>query len=253
METITIRELEPSDGRMVEFAFGHLSERSRFLRFFGSKPQLSPRDMSRLLSVDHWHHEALIAFSPPPRAPIAIARYVRLEDDFEAAEVAITVVDGWQRRGVGSALLAALTARARSAGIRRFHMSMLRENVGARALARKVAAANGPATMTAAGSVVELSYWICRRRLTAAPYSLSGASLDPAGSSDPDGSPPPSPPSAPTPTGVGCGAGSITVSLTSASDAVLGSPSSPAGQSTITVEPDGTCERRTKSASGSSM
>ena len=242
MEAITIRELEPSDGRMVEFAFGHLSERSRFLRFFGSKPRLSPRDMSRLLSIDHWHHEALIAFSPPPRAPIAIARYVRLEDDFEAAEVAIAVVDGWQQRGVGIALLAALTERARAAGIRRFHMSMLRDNVAARALARRLGPPNKPATVVAAaGNIVELS------------YSLAGASSDPAGlSSDPADSPPLSPPpSAPTPTGVGWGAGSITVSLTSAS-AGGAAPSSPNGQSTITVEPDGTCERRTKSASGSS-
>ena len=117
---ITIRPLEPSDRRIVAFTFGHLSERSRFQRFFAPKPALSPRDMSRLLNVDHWHHEALIAFSPPPRAPIGIARYIRL-DEFDAAEVAIAVVDGWQHRGVGIALLAALTERARSAGIRRFH------------------------------------------------------------------------------------------------------------------------------------
>jgi len=237
---ITIRPLEPTDRRVVEFTFGHLSERSRFQRFFAPKPALSPRDMRRLLNVDHWHHEALIAFSPPPRAPVGIARYIRL-DEFDAAEVAIAVVDDWQRRGVGMALLAALTERARRAGIRCFHMSMLRENVGARALARKFGPPSQPATVvTAAGNVVELS------------YSLSGASSDPAGSSEPAGSPPDSlPPSAPTPTGVGWGSGSITVSLTSASGP--GSPpSSPAGQSTTTVEPDGTCERRTKSASGSS-
>ncbi len=149
------------------FAFEHLSERSRFLRFFAPKPVLSSRDLSRLLSIDHWHHEALIAFSPPPRAPIGIARYIRLQDDFEAAEVAIAVVDSWQHRGVGVALVSALTERARSAGIRRFHMSMLRENVAARALAHHHF---GPATVVAAaGSVVELNYWIDRRRLTAAP------------------------------------------------------------------------------------
>jgi RimJ/RimL family protein N-acetyltransferase len=247
---ITIRELRASDRRALVFAFEHLSERSRVQRFFSPKPVLSARDLSRLLDVDHWHHEALIAYSPPPRAPIGIARYVRL-DEFDSAEVAIAVVDGWQHQGVGIALLAGLTERARSAGIRRFHMSMLRDNVAARALAHHL----GPATVVAAsGSVVELRYSIDRRRLTAAPQSLAGPSSEPAGpSSEPVGSPPLSPPpSAPTPTGVGAGAGSITVSLTSASAGGV-APSSPAGQSTITVEPDGTCERRTKSASGSSM
>ena len=103
--------------------------------------------MSRLLDVDHWHHEALIAYSPPPRAPIGIARYIRL-DDFDAAEVAIEVADGWQHQGVGIALLVALTERARSAGIRRFHMSMLRDNVAARALARKLSPPNEPPTLS---------------------------------------------------------------------------------------------------------
>jgi RimJ/RimL family protein N-acetyltransferase len=232
---ITIRELAPSDHRAVAFAFARLSERSRYQRFFTTMPDLPARDLARLVDVDYWHHEALIAFSPPPRTPIGIARYVRLAD-FDAAEVAITVVDGWQRHGVGTALLAALTERARAAGIRRFHMSMLRDNRAARALAGHV----GPATVVAAaGNVVELS------------YSVAAGSSAPAGSSGP-GSSLPSPPSpAPTATGCGFGAGSITVSLTSPSLS-LPSPSTDVGQSTTTVEPDGTCERRTKSASGSS-
>lgn len=169
VEPITIRGLEASDRRALTFAFQHLSERSRLQRFFAPKPVLSPSDMSRLMNVDHWHHEALIAFSASPRAPIGIARYVRL-DEFDAAEIAIAVVDGWRRRGVGIALLTALTERARSAGISRFHMSMFRDNVGARALARKLGPPNQPATViAAAGNVVELGYSISRRRLTAAP------------------------------------------------------------------------------------
>ena len=155
---ITIRELQASDHRALTFTFQHLSERSRFQRFFTPKRVLSARDMNRLLSVDHWHHDALIAYSPPPRAPIGIARYVRL-DEFDAAEVAVEVVDGWQHRGVGIALLAALTERASSAGIRRFEMSILRENVAARALARHFAPT---AVIAAAGNVVELSYSLGR-------------------------------------------------------------------------------------------
>jgi acetyltransferase len=192
MATITIRELLPSDHRALVFTFRHLSEQSRYQRYFTVKPELPSRDLARLVDVDHWHHEALIAFSPAPRAPIGIARYVRLEE-FDVAEVAIEVVDGWQRHGVGSALMAALTQRAVRAGIRRFHLSILRDNAGARALARKLAPQTPapPATvLAAAGNVVELT------------YSLSGASSGPAGSSG-AGSPPPSPPSAPTPTGVG--------------------------------------------------
>jgi len=155
---ITIRELEASDRRAVAFTFGHLSDRSRYQRYFSPKPFLSARDLSRLLNVDHWHHEALIAYSPPPRAPIGIARYVRL-DEFDAAELAIEVVDGWQRHGVGTALLAALQERALRAGIRHFSVSMLRDNLGARALAGHI----GPIeSRAAAGSLIELMLAICR-------------------------------------------------------------------------------------------
>jgi acetyltransferase len=234
---ITIRELAASDSRSVAFAFGRLSPQSRYQRFFTAKPELAPQELARLMNVDHWHHEALIAFSPPPRSPIGIARYVRL-DDFEAAEVAVEVVDSWQRQGVGRALIARLTERARAAGIRRFHMSMLRDNHAARALAGHF----GPATVvSAAGNVVESTYSV----------SAGSSSGRPAGSSGSGSSLPPSPSPAPTATGCGFGAGSITVSLTSAS-AGGSPPSSPVGQSTITVDPDGTCWRRTKSASGSS-
>ena len=241
MTPITIRELDASDQRKLAFTFGHLSDRSRYQRYLTAKPVLSARDLTLLMNVDHWHHDALIAVSPPPRAPIGIARYVRL-DEFDTAEFAIEIVDGWQRRGVGTALMYALRDRAIRAGIHHFTVSMLRDNAGARALAAHLGPLEAAA---AAGSLVELRFGLG--------YSLCGASSEAAGpSSDPDGSPPLSPPpSAPTPTGVGAGAGSITVSLTSAS-AGGSAPSSPAGQSTITVEPDGTCERRTKSASGSS-
>ena len=211
MPAITIRELRPSDQRAFAFTFGHLSDRSRYQRYLSPKPFLSARELSHLLDVDHWHHEALIAYSPPPRAPIGVARYVRL-DEFDTAELAIEVADAWQGHGVGTALLAALQERAIGEKCRR----------------------TSPQTGMARSC-----------------YSDSGASSDPAGSSDPADSPPASPPpSAPTPTGVGAGAGSITVSLTSPSGG--DAPSSPVAQSTITVEPDATCWRRTKSANGSS-
>jgi RimJ/RimL family protein N-acetyltransferase len=155
---IAIRELRPADHRALVFAFGRLSERSRYQRFLTARPELPARELARLMNVDHWHHEALIAFSPSPRSPIGIARYVRL-DEFDAAELAIAVVDGWQRLGVGTALLAALTERARAAGIRRFHMSMLRDNQAARSLARKLGSPAQPATVVAAaGNIMELSY-----------------------------------------------------------------------------------------------
>ena len=134
---LLVRELAACDRPALAFVFGRLGPRSRYQRFLAAKPELDARELERFARVDHWHHDALIAFSPPPRAPVAVARYVRLED-FDTAELAVEVVDAWQRRGVGRALVLALRDRALRAGIRRFRATLLRENRGARALVREL-------------------------------------------------------------------------------------------------------------------
>jgi GNAT superfamily N-acetyltransferase len=149
---VVIRELTRSDRAAVAFAFSRLGKRSRRQRFMAFKPSLSPRELDRLTDVDHWHHEALIALSPPPRAPVGTARYIRL-DEFDIAEVAVDVVDAWQQRGVGRALMLALRERALRAGIRGFRATMLRDNRGAQALSREL----GPRThVSASGPEIEV-------------------------------------------------------------------------------------------------
>ena len=51
---------------------------------------------------------------------LGIARYIRDTEDPEVAEIAVAVVDDWQGRGLGTALLTRLLDRARDEGIRRF-------------------------------------------------------------------------------------------------------------------------------------
>ncbi len=149
---LMIRQLSGSDRAALEFEFRRMCERSRYQRFLAVAPRLSPRDLELLLDVDHWHREALIAFSAPPRTPLGTARYVRL-DDFDAAEVAVEVVDGWQRQGVATKLLEALRDRALRAGVRRFTATILRDNKAAHALTRHLGT---PKVTAAKGSLVEV-------------------------------------------------------------------------------------------------
>jgi RimJ/RimL family protein N-acetyltransferase len=130
-----LRPLSPLDRRAVVFWFGRLGAGSRNQRFLAQVRELSPVQLERMVQVDHWHHEVVIAYSPVPRMPIGVAEYVRLKA-FDEAELAVAVVDDWQRRGVGSALACALSERALNAGIRRFTAAMLRGNGGALAVAR---------------------------------------------------------------------------------------------------------------------
>jgi GNAT superfamily N-acetyltransferase len=59
---------------------------------------------------------------------VGVARYIRSPDRLDAAEVAITVADEWQGRGVGTTLLRRLARRARAAGIGAFVATCLAGN-----------------------------------------------------------------------------------------------------------------------------
>jgi RimJ/RimL family protein N-acetyltransferase len=130
---MTVRPLDRSDRAAVAFVFARLSARSRYQRFMFPRRDPTRAELERLVSIDHWHQESVIAFAEAPRRPIGEARYVRL-DEFDVADIAVEVIDDWQRRGVGRALLRELRDRALRAGIRHFHASMLAENRGARVL-----------------------------------------------------------------------------------------------------------------------
>jgi RimJ/RimL family protein N-acetyltransferase len=138
---IEIRELTRFDRAAIDYELRHLGENSVFQRYLRLDHRLALSEADRLKGVDHWHHEGLIAFSCCPRRPIGLVEYVRLKD-FDTAELAISVVDGWQRRGVGRQLTMELRDRARAAGIRRFRATIMRGNRGAMALAREL----GPVT-----------------------------------------------------------------------------------------------------------
>ena len=81
---------------------------------------------------------------------MGIARYIRDADDPQTAEVAVTVVDDWQGRGLGTELLAELTDRARPAGICRFTALAAADNAAIARLLRKAdgsVVGRGPGTV----------------------------------------------------------------------------------------------------------
>jgi RimJ/RimL family protein N-acetyltransferase len=116
---------------------------SRYRRFLTSIDDLSPRQLSYLTHVDHSSHEAIGALDAVSGDGIGIARYVRDPDDPQLAEVAVTVTDAWQGRGVATALLERLAARARAAGIERIAARMIVGNDAARRLIERAAVITG--------------------------------------------------------------------------------------------------------------
>jgi len=125
---IEIRRLRPSDAPVLRSAFEHLSAESRRLRFISSKDQLSERELRYLTDVDGHFHEALAASDPRTGEGLGVARFIRLQDEPHVAEVAVTVIDEWQHRGLGTLLLERLVERARSEGITHFSALISSDN-----------------------------------------------------------------------------------------------------------------------------
>jgi nucleotide-binding universal stress UspA family protein/GNAT superfamily N-acetyltransferase len=128
---VTLRPIAPEDKPLLAAIFERLSEESRYRRFFTTKNELSPADLDYLVDVDHSDHEAIIAIDPLSGKALGVARYIRSKGDAEVAEVAVTVADDWQGRGLGRALLDRLTYRARREGVRRFSALVQGDNPGA--------------------------------------------------------------------------------------------------------------------------
>jgi RimJ/RimL family protein N-acetyltransferase len=117
---VVVRQVHRGDAALLADGFARLSEESRRLRFLSAKERLTAAELRYFTEVDHHDHEALGALDETDGRGLGVARYIRHADDPEAAEVAVTVVDDWQRRGLGTELLSRLIDRAREEGVRRF-------------------------------------------------------------------------------------------------------------------------------------
>lgn len=133
--TVRLRPLTAADGRLLRRGIAALTPRSRRLRFHSATPPAGDREIALLTDVDQADRAAwLVLARRRAEMGIAVGRYVRLARTPDTAELALTVLDAWQRRGVGKLLLAALAHTAREAGIARLGASVLGDNAGALAL-----------------------------------------------------------------------------------------------------------------------
>lgn len=129
---VHLRPIRPSDADALLAFHQLLSDRTRYLRYFGPYPRIPPRDLERFVTVDHHKRVAFIALLGDEI--IAVGRYEGLSDPGKpdapvtSAEVAFVVRDDHQGRGLGSILLEHLAAAARENGLDRFEAEVLVEN-----------------------------------------------------------------------------------------------------------------------------
>ena len=115
--TVHVRPIRPSDAEQFVAFHGRLSPESIYFRFFSPKPRLSDKEVERFTTVDFQDRVALVALLGDEI--IAVARFDRWPHTDEA-EVAFTVEDAHQGRGIATVLLEHLAAVAREQGLKRF-------------------------------------------------------------------------------------------------------------------------------------
>ncbi|HEX8790444.1 MAG TPA: GNAT family N-acetyltransferase [Polyangiaceae bacterium] len=156
--TVHVRPVRPSDERFLRAAFHELSAHSRYQRFLGPVSELSDALWRYLCDVDGRDHVAFVALADESQA-VGVARFVR-QSSSTVAEVAVTVADAWQRRGLGSLLFARLVEAARRGDIETFVAYALPNNVGV----RRLLARHGALRVSVAGGEETIVVQLCGSR-----------------------------------------------------------------------------------------
>ncbi|MFD5179538.1 GNAT family N-acetyltransferase [Nocardia sp. NPDC058379] len=124
---VRVRPIVPADAPALAVFHAALSDRTRYLRYFGPYPRISPKDMYRTTHVDYRDRVGLVALLGD--AIIGVARYELLDRQGpRAAEVAFVVADEHQGRGLGSVLLEHLAGAAAENEVVAFVAEVLAEN-----------------------------------------------------------------------------------------------------------------------------
>ncbi|MGW0179984.1 GNAT family N-acetyltransferase [Nocardia sp. NPDC003345] len=125
---VRLRPLTPADADELQRFHTALSERTRYLRYFGPYPRISPKDLYRTTHLDY--HDRVGLAIVLGDSIIAVGRYELLDrTGSRAAEVAFVVADEHQGRGLGSILLEHLAGAAAENRIDTFVAEVLAENV----------------------------------------------------------------------------------------------------------------------------
>jgi len=125
---VHLRPIVPADAdALVEFHNG-LSERTRYLRYFGPTPTLPPREVVRMTTVDYKNRAAFLALLGDEIIAMGVYEGLAADGKPESAEVAFVVADHHQGRGLGPILLEHLAGAAAEHGFTRFEAEVLSEN-----------------------------------------------------------------------------------------------------------------------------
>lgn len=134
-DTVTIRQIRPTDATLLVDMYHDLSDRSRRLRFHAYTGNLPEERIWRqaiaLSDLDPDRQVALVAVNShgADQCIVGVARFARATPDAVDAEAAVVVRDDFQKMGLGTHLLRLLVPVAESMGIKRIFGWISAENI----------------------------------------------------------------------------------------------------------------------------
>lgn len=125
---VLIRPLRPDDRETIRRGVAELSSRSLYFRFLRTVRELSDEELTYLTETDGRNHFALLATNTEETRGLAVARWVRLAEEPQVGEFAITVVDSHHGLGLATLLLACIVKSGKKAGLQTLRAYIHREN-----------------------------------------------------------------------------------------------------------------------------
>jgi GNAT superfamily N-acetyltransferase len=142
---VLFRLIRPDDKEMLVEGFRQLSDHSRYERFFTHLEVLSEEQQRYLTEVDHENHSAWLAIALDGERDrgVGVGRWIRIANEPDIAEVAVTVIDEFHRQGIGRTLLYLCAKSALSKGVRAFRAWVLFDNKATLRMLERAGAARG--------------------------------------------------------------------------------------------------------------
>jgi RimJ/RimL family protein N-acetyltransferase len=116
--TYEVNKITPNSKELIKEGFSKLSNKSVMFRFLELKKHLSEKELEYLSNPDGIKHVAFGAIfnDGVEKHGIGVARYIKTTED--TAELAVTIIDEFQGKGIGKNLVKIITLYAKKANLK---------------------------------------------------------------------------------------------------------------------------------------
>lgn len=138
-EAVIIRPIRLTDVAMESEFIHRLSSETKHFRFLAGARELPAEELGRPCDIDMKHSVAFVATvrKNGREVEIGVSRYAP-NSHFDVREVAVTIADEWQHKGLGASLMNQLIKTARTQGIKQLYSVNLSTDAAMSALAKEL-------------------------------------------------------------------------------------------------------------------